>query len=266
MFDAVVLGLIQGLTEFIPVSSSGHMVLYHALSSTVLSPEAELAYDAVLQLSTLLAVFVYFRKDIIELIQKFFAKEFLPIIQIVIATIPAVILGVLLKDYLTMLRGPYIVAAALIVGSAIMMYAEYFLQKKGGVSLHDNMQGVALSLRKALYIGFFQVLALIPGMSRSGMTVSGGVFNGLSREQAARFSFLISIPIIGGSGCLKLIEAFSLEGLNFLELGVSSAVSFCAGLGAIYIFMKIVSNKNLWPFIWYRLGLAVVVIVAAVIG
>ncbi len=119
---------------------------------------------------------------------------------------------------------------------------------------------------KALYIGFFQVLALIPGMSRSGMTVSGGVFNGLSREQAARFSFLISIPIIGGSGCLKLIEAFSLEGLNFLELGVSSAVSFCAGLGAIYIFMKIVSNKNLWPFIWYRLGLAVVVIVAAVIG
>ncbi len=260
------LGLIQGLTEFLPVSSSGHLVLSHALFG---AGENDLAFDAVLQLATVLAVVIYFRRDIFDMANAVLRqlsrlpvneKEITLAYALMIGTIPAVIFGLLLESYMeTIFRNPLLVAGVLVAGSVLFMIAEwkYFALKRD-----DRM-----TLRKGLIIGFFQCLALIPGMSRSGASIAGGMLLGLSRSEAARFSFLLAIPVILGSGLKKLLELMTTGGnVPWSELILAASIAFFAGLFAIHFMLSFVRRHTLWPFIWYRIGLATVVLLVVYFG
>ena len=255
-----VLGLIQGMTEFLPVSSSGHLVLMRDILGAT---KDGLAADAVLQLATVLAVVVYFFKDLLSLVYTALYKALGKPVRVederlmwalVAGTVPAVILGLLLEDVMaTAFRNPHLVAVALVVGSLIMLGAEYVSAR-----LNRNAGLGALGWVKGVVVGLFQSLALVPGMSRSGMTISGGLFLGLSREAAARFGFLLSVPIIAGSGLKKLYDLWGAGELAALgePLLVGSVAAFISGLLAIHVLLMFVRSQPLYVFIVYRLLLA----------
>jgi undecaprenyl-diphosphatase len=261
IISAIILGVVQGLTEFIPVSSSGHLILMH----TVLGVEGDtsLAFDAILQLATVLAVIVYFFDDILVLLQTMMRKlgrlpvnekDFIMVKALALGTIPAVILGLFLESFMeSTFRNPLLVAGVLILGSILFMYAEYTYDN----CYHDR----ELTPKMGWKIGFFQALALIPGMSRSGATIAGGMLLGLSRTDAARFAFLLSVPIILGSGLKKLLELITSDvAVVWAPIVFGSIVSFVVGLLAIHFMIGFVRKHTLWPFIWYRIILAAFII------
>lgn len=246
----LVLGVVQGLTEFLPVSSTGHLIL--ARVAFGFSGENGLAIDAILQLATALAVVAYFWKDLLALRLPERRTE---LIAILVGTVPAVIAGLLLEDVMaTVFRSASLVAYALIAGSLVMLAGEYL--SRGAALMPEGW-------RRGLFIGFFQVLALIPGMSRSGMTIAGGMFAGLTRSDAARFSFLLSVPVLLGSGLKMLYELASggaFEALAFPILAGGLA-AFVAGLAAIHLLLILVRKTPLTVFVVYRLALAALVLV-----
>jgi undecaprenyl-diphosphatase len=260
-FDAAILGLVQGLTEFLPVSSSGHLILVRTLFGV--NDAQGLAFDAVLQLASVGAVLVYFFPDIWLLMQTALRKlgrlpvnkrEETLLYALLIATVPAVIFGLLLESFMeSTFRSPLLVAFVLVLGSVFFMYAEYMYQK--------TPRSHEMSIKKGLFIGLFQVLALVPGMSRSGATICGGMLLGLSRIEAARFAFLLSVPIIAGAGMKKLLDLLASDTTTtWLPLIAGSVVSFIVSLFAIHFLLSFVRSHSLWPFIWYRIILALFVL------
>ncbi len=257
---SIILGLVQGLTEFIPVSSSAHLIIVRQLLGE--NVEIGLAFDAVLQLATIFAVLVYFRKDLWRLFMSFLklvgrktvdTADRTMIGAIVIGTVPAVLAGLFLEKYMeTVFRGLPIIAVTLIVGSVIFFTAEKYAKNTA-----------VLTWKKGLLIGLFQCLALVPGMSRSGMTISGGLFMGLSRESAARFSFLLSFPIILGSGLKKLLDMYQagLMGSVGVDLLLASVVAFVVGLVSIHFLITFLKNHSLRGFAWYRIAVAVAILI-----
>ncbi len=238
----LLLGFVQGLTEFIPVSSSGHLILFRELFGI---HGNDLAFDAVLQFATILAVAVYFWKDLWALL---FDWKKLKII--ILATIPAVIAGLLLESYMeTVFRNVTLLAVTFILGSIIMLVAEGYAK-----------QNKELNIKNGFVIGLFQCLALIPGMSRSGMTISGGLFTGLTREQATRFSFLLSFPIILGSGLKKLLDLPEIHS----ELVWASLIAFVVGLMSIHFLITFLRKHTLKTFAYYRIVIAIVILVWSV--
>jgi undecaprenyl-diphosphatase len=264
--DSALLGLIQGVTEFLPVSSSGHLILLRDLLG--INTETGLAFDAVLQLGTILAVFVYFWKDIWKILQNLVKiltgnkqlvaqNEQTLIGALIVGTIPAMILGLLLEKTMeTTFRSAPLIALTLILGSILMAAAEWFHKKTSTTDTPD--------LKKGFWIGLFQSLALVPGVSRSGATISGGLFLGLTRAAATRFSFLLALPIITGSGLFKLIKIAKEQNLDFdaLQLAIGFGISFIVGYICIRWLIKYLANHSLMAFVYYRLALAVVVLVA----
>lgn len=259
IFNAIILGLIQGLTEFLPISSSGHLIIFRDFLG--LSSQNSLAYDAILQLATTLAIIVYFRKDLFIFFTRIKNKQIIEqdknkIIFIIIATIPAVILGLLLENYMeTIFRNSLLVALTAVLGAIVMYFADKFNQK--------NISKNNLNKKKSFAIGLFQALALIPGMSRSGMTISGGLFMNLKRETAVRFSFLMAIPILLGSGAKKFLDLYQTNTLNDISLPLFIGVitAFVSGLWAINFLIKYLKTNSFKNFIIYRIVLAVVIIV-----
>ncbi len=260
IFEAIILGLVQGITEFLPISSSGHLILIRSLLD--MEVEGALAFDAVLQLATVCAVMYYFKNDLWLLTQTALRKlGRLPVNQkeltllnaLLIGTIPAVIAGLFLESTMeTLFRSPILVAGVLVVGSFLFMYAEWVYSK----TVPQN----EMTIKKGFQIGLFQCLALIPGMSRSGASIAGGMLLGLTRGEAARFSFLLAIPILLGAGAKKLIDLIQIGGdVSWGALVVGSFVAFWTGLLAIHFLLSFVRRNSLWPFIWYRLLLALFV-------
>ncbi len=267
VFDSILLGLVQGITEFLPISSSGHLILARELMG--ITQTGSLAFDAILQLATACAVVLYFRKDIIDLIANLFKKVKDPsktkmTYFLIIGTIPAVVLGLLLEDYMeTVFRSASLVALTLIVGALIMFVADKVLAKK----VSENKIG-ELTLSKSIAVGFFQALALVPGMSRSGMSISGGYFLGLSKELAVRFSFLLSIPIIVGSGLVKVLDIIkdpSVVGGQMSVLFWGALSSFIFGWIAIDFLLKFLKTNTFTVFVVYRILLAILIIFLFVI-
>jgi undecaprenyl-diphosphatase len=267
IIDASVLGLVQGLTEFLPVSSTGHLILTRTLFG--IEEGQGLAFDAVLQLASVVAVCFYFWNDIWTLTQTLLRKlGRLPVNQkdetllyaLLIGTLPAFVAGLLLESYMeSLFRSPLLVACVLIAGSVLFMIAEYHYQNVP----RDN----TMSIKTGLKIGLFQVLALVPGMSRSGATIAGGMLLGLTRAEAARFAFLLAIPIITGAGLKKLLELIaSDEAIHLFPLVSGSIVSFFVSLLAIHILLSFVRRYSLWPFIWYRIILACFVLYIFALG
>jgi len=263
VFDSIILGLVQGMTEFLPVSSSGHLVL--ARDVLHISQSGSLAFDAILQLATACAVVLYFRKDIydliLNLIQKNKDKEKTNLtIYLIVGTIPAILLGLLLQDYMeTIFRSTSLVALTLVIGALIMLVADKVLQKR----IKNNSQGMN-SISKTIGVGLFQCLALVPGMSRSGMTISGGYILGLTKENAIRFSFLLSIPIIVGSGLVKLLDIIkdpSLVQGDMTTLIVGALSAFIFGWIAIGFLLKFLKTNSFKAFVVYRIILAILLLI-----
>lgn len=265
--SAITLGIVQGITEFLPVSSTGHLILARDVFG--FSSENGLALDAMLHLATAGAVLVYFWRDFLTLAYncyRLLARKGVDpetktlLFALVLGTIPAVCAGLYLEGYMeTVFRSSTIVAWTLIAGSLLMLLAEYahaHLYKKSTTT-------TGLTIYKGIAIGFFQVLALIPGMSRSGATISGGLLLGLKREVAAKFAFLLSFPVILGAGLKKFIElessgAFASEALPLL---VGTATAFVVGLGAIHFMITFLRSHTLIPFVVYRMALAIGILV-----
>lgn len=258
---AAVLGLIQGITEFVPVSSTGHLILGRGVLAA--SGETALAFDAVLQMATALAIFVYFLPNLYSLFVG--KKETIAHTNIVVnwrsvgvialATVPGVIAGVLLEDLMaTVFRNAEIVAVALIAGSVLILAAEH---------LPDYEKESELGFVNGFVVGLFQCLALIPGMSRSGSTISGGLLAGFSRETATSFSFLLGLPILFGAGGKKLIELAGSTAFAelWVPLVVGCVVAFSSGLLAMHVLMRFVRSNRLDWFAWYRVALAAIVLV-----
>lgn len=255
--DAVVLGLVQGVTEFLPISSSGHLVLVRQLLT--IDDTNGLAFDAVLHLATAAAVTIYFWSDIWVLIQAVLRKlGRLPVNErditllnaLLIGTIPAVVLGLMLESTISEnFRTPLIVAVFLFFASIFFIFTEwrYYLKPAHG----------EITLRRGLLIGLYQALALVPGMSRSGATIAGGMLVGLSRYEASRFSFLLAIPITLGVGAKMLLELLqNPAGVNWPLVWLGAAIAFFTALLVIHFFLSFIKKYTLWPFVWYGLILS----------
>lgn len=262
-FTAIVLGIVEGATEFIPVSSSGHLIIARQILGV--SEVGSLSFDAILQMATTVALVVYFWKDIWNLLLTFIDiitrkntadKDSVLFYSVFFGTIPAVVIGLILEKWMdTIFRNVVLVAVTLILGSLLFWIAQRVAQKYKG-------KNKELSLGKGILVGFFQCLALVPGVSRSGATISGGLISGLKQEEAVRFSFILSIPILLGSGLKKLFEVRH-EILNSelaSPLLVGSIVAFVVGFLSIRFLIKYLKNHNLDLFIWYRVGLALLIL------
>ncbi len=263
--SAIILGLVQGITEFLPISSSGHLIL--AREALSVDGVNQLAMDVILHLSTTLAIIIYFWSDIWVLVQTLMRKlGRLPVNQkdltllyaLMVGTVPAVILGLILEPIFDKyLSNILVVVVVLFLSALFFMYAEwrYYTSPPQGV----------ITVRRGWQIGLFQALALVPGFSRSGATLAGGMLLGLSRIESARFSFLLAIPITLGFGAKKLLDLIMIDGeMNWVPIIIGCAVSFFVALIVIHFFLVFIRRHTLWPFIWYSIILSVVIFYFAV--
>lgn len=257
---ALFLGVLQGLTEFLPISSTAHLRIAPALLNL---PDPGAAFTAVVQLGTLLAVIIYFRKELWAMTRDLFVDRSSPNVKlfwfVVVGTIPIAILGVLLKPFIVgEARSLYVVGSALAGFAMVLWWVDRDPKQELSVA--------ELTWAAALIIGCAQALALIPGVSRSGATIVAALVVGLRRDEAARFSFLLSIPAILGAGVFELPDAVrSLGSDALLPLGAATAASAVVGYASIAWFLKFLRTRSLAGFVIYRilLGLAIVALAAA---
>ena len=238
---SLVYGIVQGLTEFLPVSSSAHLIL---LPRYLGWEDPGLAYDVALHLGTLAGLLVYFWKDLWDLASHPGSPpQKKTLTYLIVATIPGAIAGLLLEHKAeTVFRSPALIAAALLIMGGLLALADWL--SKGDKAIPD------LTLGMALAIGLAQSFALIPGVSRSGVTITTALALGLGRREAAKFSFLMSIPIIAGAGLLKTKAIFYSP--DKMALGVGFLGAAVSGLFAIWLLMKYVQTRRYTPFVLYR--------------
>ncbi|CAN5601939.1 undecaprenyl-diphosphate phosphatase [soil metagenome] len=271
IFQAVVLGIVEGLTEFLPVSSTGHLTIVEKLMGLAIDDAGVTAFTAIIQTGAILAVIIYFWRDIVTLITVWVrgfrdgsaraSADYRLAWAVIIGSIPIGIVGFLAKDYVAgPLRNLWVVAAALVVWSAVMYAAE-----KIGTQQRSEDQ---VTLRDALIIGALQCVALIPGVSRSGATISAGLFVGLNRVAATRLSFFLSIPALVAAGGYEAATSASdiAAGVGWLATAVATAVSFVVAYASIAWLLRFVSGHPITYFVGYRLLLASALIVALAFG
>ncbi len=256
--SSIILGLVQGLTEFLPVSSSGHLILAREFLGLELTNS--LVFDVFLHFATLLAIIICFWGDIKRIFidlrsQGLSARSNNLLFAIVVGTIPAVLVGFFLGDFLeNTFRDPTYVAISLIAGSILFFVADRVATEKGG-----------LKPAKGFFVGVFQALALIPGVSRSGSTISGGLLFGLSRVEAIRFAFLLGIPAIAGALAKTLLDVglvyfYNLSVFESFLILISFLTAFLSGLLAVRFLVRYLSTHSFMPFIIYRLVIAAIIL------
>jgi len=256
-YRAIILGIVQAVTEFLPVSSSGHLVIFsHFLGWG----NSSLIFDTMLHLGTGFALVAYFWKDLLGILKDLKGLG----LKILLGILPAGIAGFLLEDWFeSTFRSVEFVLLFLLLGSLLMLIAEFWLQKR--VKLGKEFK--KLTLKSASLVGLFQILALFSGFSRSGSTISGGLLLGLNREEAARFSFLLSIPLVLGAGFYQLLKVST--GLGGLEVAtffwkealIGISTSFIASFFCIDFLMKFLKKNSLLPFVVYRVGLVILLLI-----
>lgn len=261
LWQTILLGILQGATEFLPVSSSGHLVIVpHVLNW----PDPGLTLNVILHLGTLVAILVYFWSDLWRLAlaalkslrtRRLDDPDARLAWAIVVATIPGAVLGVLLEDFFEQLFGiPTWAAAFLLVTAALLLISEYFAKRELPIT--------AVSWWHALWIGLAQALAIVPGLSRSGSTIAAGLLLGYRREDATRFSFLLSVPIVLGGGLYQVYKLLR-AGVDVVQLQIFGAGFLAAaitGYLAIAGLLMLVRRRSLWPFAVYCVTFAVLVL------
>ncbi len=263
MTQAIVLALIQGVTEFLPVSSSGHLVLPSVLLGWA---DQGLAFDVAVHIGSLLAVLVYFRRDVGKLISAWtrscFRRRHSPESNlawyVIIGTIPAGAAGVLLGDWIEEnLRSALVLATTTMVFGLLLGWAD--------IRFKGDLDTGRLTWQRALFIGVAQALALIPGTSRSGITMTAALMLGFTRSAAARFSFLLSMPLIAAAGGLKSVELVQAgPDIDWSPIMVAVVVSAISAWLCIHTFLNLIERVGMLPFAIYRVLLAAVIIVVAV--
>jgi undecaprenyl-diphosphatase len=265
--QAIILGIVQGLTEFLPVSSTAHLILIPWLFGWSFDPNAAFVFDVLVQLGTTVAVIVYLAKDLwqiaLAMLDGIRRRKLLESPDarlgwlVIVATVPAAIIGLLFKKSVEVLHGYPALVATILVGAVVLFLVEHISQHRRGLD--------TLTWFDALVIGCSQALALFPGVSRSAATISGGLALGLERRAAARFSFLMSIPILIAAG---VIAAKDLTGIpNFTAYLPSLALGFLAaavaGFLSIHWLLGYLAKRSMNIFAWYRIGFGALCLVIA---
>lgn len=261
LLQAVVLALVQGLTEFLPISSSAHLILVPVLTDW---PDQGLAFDVAVHVGSLAAVVLYFRQEVVRMLAAWFgslgggrplSEDARLAWAVLWATVPVGLAGLLLGDLVeTHLRSPLVIATTTVLFGLLLAWAD----RAGARSRLET----AIGWRDVLVIGCAQALALIPGTSRSGVTMTAALFMGLSREGAARFSFLLSIPVIllaGGLETLKLVQAG--PRVDWAAIALGTLVAGVSAYLCIHYFLKLLERLGFMPFVVYRLVLGAVLFV-----
>ena len=259
VLEAIIIGIVQGLSEFLPISSTAHMTLAGRALGLIESPESWTAFIAVVQLGTLAAVLAYFRRDLLAVTRDFLQENFkrIPIREqginarmgwyIIIGTIPIAVVGLLAKDFI---EGAF-TKNLIVIGSSLFLLG-LILEVAERTGKFERAIGKT-TFRDALWVGLAQVLALIPGSSRSGTTITAGMFLGLEREAAARFSFLLSVPAIGASGLLELFEVIGdLDSSGLAALIIATVVSGISGYLCIALLLRYLRTRTTRIFVFYR--------------
>lgn len=272
--QVIVLAIVQGLTEFLPVSSSGHLAV---VSRLFFAGDAGASFTAVTQLGTEVAVLVYFGKDIVRIATAWLSGVASAVAKtplaadrqvdyrmgwyVIIGTIPICVLGLAFSDQIRSgVRNLWVVATAMVVFAGVIAAAEHLGKQ--------TRRAAQLTWRDAVLVGSAQTLALIPGVSRSGATISAGLFAGLDRELAARFGFLLAIPAVFASGLFSLPDAFHPAGAGMsasgLQLLVATVIAFAVGLAAVSWFLKFLLAHSMYWFVGYRVivGSAILILLA----
>lgn len=270
-FEAIILGIIQGLTEFLPISSTGHLTLAGKFMGLISeqNPEHWTSFIAVIQLGTMLSILVYFWKDLWNIFVEFLQNNIQKRVKfseqstnsklgwlIILGSIPIVVIGLLFKDSIegALTKNLYVISGSLIVFAIILAIAEKTAKFKKDIK--------DITVLDSAMIGLAQAVALIPGSSRSGTTITAGLFLGLKRDVAARFSFLLSVPAVFASGILQLYE--SLKYIDYdltLNLVVATLFSAVSGYIAIDFLLKFLKKNSTFVFIFYRIILGVTILV-----
>jgi undecaprenyl-diphosphatase len=267
-FEAIIMGVIQGITEFLPISSTGHLTVVGKLLDLIESDRQWTSFIAVIQLGTLISILFYFRKEIIQISFAFVKDNLISRKKfesqggnakmgwmIIIGTIPVVIIGLVFKDVIegALTKNLYVIATSLMVLAIILAIAE--VTAKFQKDIED------ITIKDALIIGLAQSVSLIPGSSRSGTAITGGLFTGLNREAAARFSFLLSIPAIFASGMLQLYQSLKyIDTQGMLNILVATFFSTVAGYLAIDFLLKYLKRRTTVLFIVYRIVLGIIIL------
>lgn len=261
IFDAILLGIIQGLTEFLPVSSSAHLRIASELMGI---GDAGAAFTAITQLGTEAAVLVFFWRDIVRIINRWWGSlrgivprkdpDALMGWWIILGTLPIVVLGLLFEDAIdTTLRSLWFVAFALIIFGILLGIADHY-----GKNTRELKE---MTWKQGLIFGGAQAMALIPGVSRSGGTITAGRLMGFTREAAARYSFLLAIPAVFGSGGYKIISSIGEPGAGVIPTLSATIVAFLVGLVVIGVFMRYITKGSFMPFVIYRVLLGILILV-----
>ncbi|NRG42674.1 undecaprenyl-diphosphate phosphatase [Rathayibacter sp. VKM Ac-2804] len=276
LLEALILGLVQGLTEFLPISSSAHLRIVSELLPGLDGKDTGAAFTAITQLGTETAVIIYFWRDIVKIVSNWCRSLVGKVPRtdanarmgwlIIVGSLPIIVLGLLFQDQIeTTLRSLWVVATTLIVFGILLGIADAVGAKKR--RLRD------LNVRDGLIFGGAQALALVPGVSRSGGTITAGLFMGYERKAAARYSFLLAIPAVFGSGLYQLYKSISDPEIlpNQIQVGgletlVATIVAFVVGFVVIAFFMSYISRRSFLPFVIYRIVLGVVLMVALSTG
>lgn len=264
--EVIVLGLVQGLTEFLPVSSSGHL---RVASEVFFNSDPGAAFTAVTQIGTEAAVIVYFAKDLWRLFLTWVRGFRDPGVRqtddyrlawlVIIGSIPIAVLGVLFKDQVeTVARNLWLVAVMLIVFGVLLGLAERFGTQRKPMD--------KITWRDGVVLGFAQAMALIPGVSRSGGTITAGLFLGISRPAIARYSFLLAIPSVFGAGLFTLPDVFAGDGPSGAQMVVAVLIAFVVGYAVIAWLLRFVQNNTVYVFVAYRIALGVALLAALSIG
>ena len=268
-FEAVVLGIVQGLTEFLPISSSAHVQIAQQLLGLGNMAKPQLtAFIATIQLGTEAAVLIYFWKDIARIVRAFLGSLFSRIKQgtdqtrdaklgwlIITGSIPVVVIGLVFKDAIeNQLRSLWVISFTLIIFGLILGIADRFGKRQRSIE--------QLTTKHGLLFGLGQALAVIPGVSRSGGTISVGLFLGYSRQAAARYSFLLAIPAVVASGTYEFAKTFQdLDASQLIATVVATLVSFAVGYSVIVGLLKYLSRGSFMPFVIWRVGLGIVLLI-----
>ena len=263
---ALLAGIVQGLTEFLPVSSSGHLIILH----DVLGFEAfdNVLFDVVMHLATLAVLLIVFRREIGRLVSGLWASLVRPAWKedfeqrlpwlILAGSVPVAVTGFLFDDLIERaLRTLPVVAGALVLVGLLFIVAERFAAQRREMT--------SATWGDALAVGLAQVISLVPGVSRSGLTIVAGLGRGMKRDEAARFSFLLSIPAVLGAGLKKVLEVGDWSQADLVALGLGFAAAFVSGLIAIRSFLRFLGRHPLHVFAWYRILLAAAVVVWLVV-
>jgi undecaprenyl-diphosphatase len=271
IFEAILLGIVEGLTEFLPVSSTGHLTITEKLLGMKIDSPDVTAFTAIIQIGAILAVLVYFWTDISRMVMAFLKGlfnqtarqefDFKFACYVIAGSVPIAVVGLLFKDQIEgTLRSLWFVAAALIGWSGVMVFAE--------AAATQQRRERDLTLKDVLWIGFAQCIALIPGVSRSGATISAGLLRDLDRVTATRMAFFLGIPALTAAGVLEAVketDAIS-AGVGWVPTLVGTVVSFIVAYASVAWLIKFVAKHSIVVFVWYRVALGVLLIVALSTG